>query len=223
MEATNPSYSEFIRLRSQINPCISGLAEHIKLVPRAASTIFLLEYSTDGSSSGPISITETELRNLSKVDSSSSRRVLFIESISPTLISYLGQLLDIDPLFFAGYISTDLQEVEKAALPPTLAFYPSQLAEQGYLYIYYQQVIDLGSAEQFRDSAYTLKTDSNVPRNTRRLPYLSERQLALTRKCCSILLKRLKDIWYSKSVPKFIILFRNFSYTNSYNPYGSTC
>ncbi|KAM3067046.1 hypothetical protein ACMFMG_011825 [Clarireedia jacksonii] len=197
MAARNPSYSEFIRLRSQINPCITGLAEYIKLAPRAASTIAMLEYLADGSSSGPIGITEIELQKLPKVASSISGRVIFIESISPVLISHLGQLLDVDPLFFAGYISTDLPDIEKAALPPSLALYPSQLAAQGYLHIHYQQVIGLGSAEQFKNSAYALKTDSNVPRNTRRLPHLSGQQLALTRGCCSILLKRLEDIWYT--------------------------
>lgn len=190
-------------------------------IVRGANTIVLLEYLADGSSPGPIGIAETELQKLFKATSSIRGRIIFIENISPVLISHLGELLDADPLFFAGYISTDVQDFKKAAFPPSLALYPSQLVEQGYCHIHYQQVIDLGSAEQFRNSAYGLKTESNIPRNTRRLPTLTGRQLALTRGCCSILLKRLEGIWYSMYIPQIICC--DFPNANSYNPYRSTC
>ncbi|KAK4206030.1 hypothetical protein QBC37DRAFT_435515, partial [Rhypophila decipiens] len=44
-------------------------------------------------------------------------------------------------------------------------------------------------------SSYSLKSDSNVPRNVRRLPHLSGRQLALARACCSIIVKKIKGSW----------------------------
>jgi hypothetical protein len=60
-------------------------------------------------------------------------------------------------------------------------------------------VLDLGSADAFQSSPYSLKSESNIPRNVRRLPPLSGRQLALARACCSITVKRFKDTWICKS------------------------
>lgn len=199
MAARTLLYSDVIRLRSQANPCVSGLVEHMKIAPRSASTVVLLEYPLSSNlPSSPVGITKTELPRLLHTTSPATGRVIFIENIGPDLISYLGQSLEVDPLFFAGHVSTDFQDFEKAPLPPSLALLPSQIAERGYLHIHYQQVIDLGSAEQFRDTAYALRTDSNVPRNARRVPHLSGRQLAITRGCCSIFLKKLKDSWYGE-------------------------
>lgn len=196
-------YTGFIRTRSQTNPCIKGLAEHIKRPPLSASTVVLLEYSASGNAPPPcpVRLTETELPKLfEEVEAFTpvSGRVLLVENIHSGLIALLGRHLDVDPIFFASYITTDFQGIEKAPLNPSLAFYPSQIAERGHLHIHYQQVVDLGNARWFKDSVYLLQTDANVPRNTRRLLEISGRQLALTRGCCSILLKRLGTVWYSE-------------------------
>ncbi|KAM7182567.1 hypothetical protein V8F33_014213, partial [Rhypophila sp. PSN 637] len=111
------------------------------------------------------------------------------------LISLLGEILDVDPIFFAGHVTTDFKDIEKAPAPPSLALFPSQIAERGYLHLHYQQVLDLGSADAFKFSSYSLKTESNIPRNVRRLPHLSDRQLALARACCSVLVKKVNSSW----------------------------
>jgi hypothetical protein len=116
------------------------------------------------------------------------------------LIDILGETLDVDPVFFAGHVTTDFSDIEQAPPPPSLALFPSQAAEWGYLHIHYQQVLDLGSTDSFGGSAYALKTESNIPRNTRRLPPLSGRQFALARACCSVLVKILDTAWICKAL-----------------------
>jgi hypothetical protein len=128
---------------------------------------------------------------------------LIVENIQHHLISLLGEILDVDPIFFAGHVTTDFKDIEEAPLPPSLALFPSRIAEKGYLHLHYQQLLDLGSADAFKSSPYSLKSDSNVPRNVRRLPYLSGRQLAFSRACCSILVKDFRDSWICKIDPVF--------------------
>lgn len=210
MEDKQLLYHHFIRRRSHINPCIGALTNYVEAAPKSPGNSCILEYSADNASP-PIYtfIAETDLPRAieAKTASSAAGMVLLVENISPGLVVYLGSLLDIDPLFFAGHVNTDFKEIEKAPLPPSLALFPSHIAERGYLHIHYQQVIDLGSAEQFKHSAYVLKTGSNIPRNTRRLPPLSGRQLALTRGCCSVLLKPYKKSWVGKSRIKVFWVF----------------
>lgn len=198
-------YNEFIKSRARANPCIKDLAGHVKRPLASASAVVLLEYSAgDDAPPSPMKLTETHLPTLfQKVEASTSvsGRVLLVENIHAGLIELLGQYLDVDPVFFASHITTDFQGVEKAPPNPSLAFYPSQIAERGHLHIHYQQVVDLDCVHGPNDWTYLLQTNANVPRNTRRLPALSGRQLALTRGCCSILLKKLGPIWYSKHCP----------------------
>lgn len=201
MQAITPLYTEFTRLRSEQNPCLSGLVEHMEHVSVMAGTsITLLEYTANARA--PSSQTQLGKNELPELFRDTRvqvvGRVLLIENIQPDIINSLGQLLDLDPIFFAEHITTDSQDIEKAPLPPSLAFCPSQIAKRDHLHIHYQQIVDLGNTTEFKNSKYLLYTDSNVPRNTRRLPHLSGRQLALARGCCSILLKRLDKIWYSK-------------------------
>ena len=200
MDCKEPSYREFVNFRSRTNPCVADLAQHLGRGPGNASTIVILEYSCDRQSPpNPLRVTEADLAKLVDVTSTACGRVLFVENLRPQLISLLGETLDVDPIFFAGHITTDFEDIEKAPPPPSLAFCPSQIAEKGYLHIHYQQAIYLGSADTFRGSEYALKTDSNIPRNVRRLPHLSGQQLALARACCSVLVKRLKSSWICKS------------------------
>lgn len=219
------SYTGFINIRSRANPCIKGLAEHIKRPKLSQSTVVLLEYSaSDNAPPCPmkrdIVRPESELPKLfGKVEASNpiSGRVLLVENIHSGLIELLGQHLDIDPIFFASHITTDHQGIDKAPPNPSLAFYPSQISERRHLHCHYQQVIDLGKAHGLKDSVYLLQTDANVPRNIRRLPTLSGGQLALTRGCCSIVLRRLGKIWYSKYSSRKAPV--NLVLTNILSPY----
>ncbi|KAK0749760.1 hypothetical protein B0T18DRAFT_437194 [Schizothecium vesticola] len=196
MNYNKRSYRDLVRSQCQINPCVTGLAEHLGRGPGAASTIVSLDYPQSRHPAPiPLTITEADLAKLIHTTSTIHGRILLVENIQPHLISLLGENLDVDPVFFAGHITTDFKDIEKAPPPPSLALFPSQIAERGYLHLHYQQVLDLGSANQFRSSSYSLKSDSNVPRNVRRLPHLSGRQLALARACCSILVKKLKGSW----------------------------
>ncbi|KAI0099760.1 hypothetical protein GGR51DRAFT_390310 [Nemania sp. FL0031] len=193
METGKPGYEDFIHFRGQTNPCITGLVDHIRSVPINASKVILLDYPRSGqSSAGPMKVAGS---GVSVLTDSSFGKFIFIEDIEPQLMSYFGETLDIDPLFFSGHTTTDFKDIENGPPPPSLAFCPSQIAERGYLHIHYQQVLDLGNADDFKNLPYALKTDSNTPRNVRRLPSLSGRQLALARGCCSILLKRLQSSW----------------------------
>ncbi|KAK4233549.1 zinc transport protein ZntB [Achaetomium macrosporum] len=192
------SYREFARCRSQANPCVTPLVEHLGRGPGTPSTIIVLDYSRNGPLTPTSrSVAEAELANLLNATSASAiqGRVLLVENIRPNLISLLGALLDIDPVFFAGHIATDYGDIEKAPAPPSIALFPSQIAERGYLHLHFQRVFDMGTSEDFKGAAYALKTESNTPRNIRLLPPLSGRQLALARANCSILLKQIRDSW----------------------------
>jgi len=191
------SYEDFIEVRSRTNPCISGLAQYVRQSPLlfGNSKFVLVDYAAIGG--GPPDsreITEAELSQLQMSPSHSTprpqhqQRVLLVENIRPQALLLLGEALDVDPVFFASHVKTDFQDIENAPPPPSLALPPSQLAQRGFLHIHYQQVIDLGCSTAFNTSSYILKTDSNAPRNVRRLPPLSGRQLGLARGCCSMLL-----------------------------------
>ncbi|KAH7156085.1 hypothetical protein EDB81DRAFT_880418 [Dactylonectria macrodidyma] len=188
-----PSYQDFVSHRTRLNPCLSGLATYLSSKPRNASTTIVIDYPHDGGPpSSPISIAEPSYANL--IDGiSSATRFIFVEDIGPRLINLLGALLDVDPLFFANHFSTDLRNVELATPPPSAVLPPSVVSERGYLHLHYQQVVSLGPAEALKDAAYSLKSDSNIPRNIRRLPPLSGRQLALARACCSVLVKKIAN------------------------------
>lgn len=199
MQPISSSYADSVRLRSLQNPCLGGLLMHMRHAPKVDSMIRLLEYDDHGiMHSGLPQFAQRELPRLFEGPKQAVGRVLLIENLRPDVISCLGEHLDVDPMFFADYITTEYQGVDKAPPPPSLAFCPSQVLERGQFHIHYQQVIDLGKASCFQSSEYILRTKHNVPRNIRRLPHLSGRQLALSRACCSILVKRRGNTWYSK-------------------------
>lgn len=204
MQATSQSmgcsFADSITRRSIQNPCLVALVEHMKHAPKGDSTIQLLEYAADGTLLPRLD--QFDQRGLPRLFESPQQaigRILLIENLRPDVISCLGEHLDVDPLFFADYITTDFQGIDKAPPPPSLAFCPSQIIERGHIHIHYQQVIDLESPGYHRNPEYGLHTEHNVPRNIRQLPSLSGRQLALSRACCSILVKRLDNTWYSES------------------------
>lgn len=193
------SYADSVRLRSLQNPCLGGLARYMEHVPKVDSTIRLLEYNVDGTvPSGVTPFDQRQLLRMIEGQKHVTGRVLLIENLRSDVISCLGEHLDVDPIFFAEYITTDYQGIDKGPPPPSLAFCPSQIIERGHVSIHYQHIIDLGDTGYQTNPGYDLHTDHNVPRNIRRLPSLSGRQLALSRACCSILLKRRGNTWYSE-------------------------
>ncbi|KAK3326718.1 hypothetical protein B0H66DRAFT_167969 [Apodospora peruviana] len=206
MNYTQKSYKDWVESQLQTNPCITGLAEHLGCGLGTASTIVALDYPQSGHPAPtPLTVAEADLTKLISTTSTIHGRILLVENIRPHLISLLGEILDVDPIFFAGHVTTDFKDFEKAPPPPSLALFPSQIARKGYLHLHYQQVLDLGSADPFQSSSYSLKSDSNVPRNVRRLPHLSGRQLALVRACCSILVRNVKGSWIFDPAVKTVI------------------
>ncbi|KAL8318550.1 hypothetical protein RB597_005703, partial [Gaeumannomyces tritici] len=192
------SYEDFIVVRSRINPCIGGLTRYVRQPFASVSKLVLVDYPPDDRTPPtPQDVTESELFQLLASPNSPTAkprpqvRVILVEHIQPRTLVLLGEILDVDPVFFAGHVNTDFQDIEKAPPPPSLAFFPSHLAEKGFLHVHYQQVIDLEDSATFDALPYALKTDSNPPRNVRRLPPLSGRQLALARGCCSMLLRKM--------------------------------
>lgn len=228
MQSLGCSYADLVRLRSLQNPCLGALVKHLKHSPKGDSAIRLLEYDADGTFPPRLAqFDQRELPRLIEGRKPAAGRILFIENLRPDVIRYLGEHLDVDPTFFADYITTDYQGIDKAPPPPSLAFCPSQIVERGHIHIHYQNIIDLGDSGQQQGEEYNLHTEHNVSRNIRRLPPLSGRQLALSRACCSILVKRLDETWYSESTrvnncqltitPSLMISFY------SHYPNGSTC
>lgn len=138
-----------------------------------------------------LAITEDVCTKLISTICPKTTRMIFVEDTSPWLIVQLGGILDIDPVFFANYVNTDFKDIENSPPPPSLALLPSLISQTGHLHLHYQRLLDLGSADSFKDSTYAFKTGANVPRNVRRLTPLSGRQLALARTCCSLLTKSL--------------------------------
>ncbi|CAG9952005.1 unnamed protein product [Clonostachys rosea f. rosea IK726] len=188
VQPTHSSYKDFASYRSKLNPSLSSLNQYLNREIGAESVVTVLDFGEHGAASQYQMVEGGDLSHLTTASSSVSTRIILIEDISPRLISSVGAAFDIDPSFFADYISTDFEAFESNPPTPSLATLPSVTAERGHLHLHYHIVMDLGSAENFNtDTPYALKSDANVARNVRRLPPLSGRQLALARVCCLFL------------------------------------
>ncbi|KAH6963268.1 hypothetical protein DER45DRAFT_582771 [Fusarium avenaceum] len=188
------SYIDHVRQRTQTNPCLHPLVDYLGKAHRFRSRVHILDIHTSPNSIlQTVEIPEEDISRICQNDPLVCTRIVLVENINSRLMSQIGEALDIDPLFFAGHVITDFKDIEKAPLPPSLATLPSIAAENGYLNIHFQQVLDLGNSDTFRNEVYSLTSDSNTPRNVRRLPPLSGRQLSLGRGCCSMLVKRSKN------------------------------
>ncbi|CVL07282.1 uncharacterized protein FMAN_15370 [Fusarium mangiferae] len=191
---TKLSYIDHVRKRTQTNPCLKPLVDYLVKEPRFRSRVHILDIHTSPSSVfQAVEIPEEEISRICQHSPLVCTRIVLVENINSRLMSRIGEALDIDPLFFACHVITDFKDIEKAPLPPSLTTLPSIAAKKGYLNIHFQQVLDLGSSATFGNVAYSLKSDSNTPRNVRRLPSLFGRQLGLGRVCCSMLVQRLKS------------------------------
>ncbi|KAF4453130.1 Zinc transport protein ZntB [Fusarium austroafricanum] len=197
-----PSYTDFVVHQAQSNPCIWGLSQYLKKATNSTSRIIFIDLPQNQVKQvpvRPISAKAEECVELTTSIPPNVTRLVFVENITPNIINQIGKSLDIDPLFFADYITTDFRDLEKQPPPPSLAILPSLISEKPYLHLHYQRILDLGSSETFRDSDYVLHTNSNAPRNVRRLVPLSGRQLALARANCSILFKRIRSSHIGKA------------------------
>lgn len=200
IQPTLSSYKDFTSYRSKLNPSLSSLNQYLNRETGAESAGTVLDFGEHGATTQHQMLEGGDLSHLTTASSSVFTRIILVEDISPRLICSVGAAFDIDPSFFAGYISTDFEAIENKPPTPSLATLPSVTAERGHLHLHYHLVMDLGSAENFStDTPYALKSDANVARNVRRLPPLSGRQLALARACCSILLKKIGNLWICKS------------------------
>jgi hypothetical protein len=182
------------------NPCLQGLEHFINT--QNSRRMSVIRYGDFDSNSGALkSIVPADpfhLSSIMNIPSDSIGRLVLVEDISATLLSELGSLLDLDPLFLAGHVSTDFGDIENVPPPPSIAMFPTQLVAQGFLHLNYHQVLDLGPSQDFENAPYAFHTDCNIPRNVRRLPKLSDRQLALARTCCSVVVKQFKESWICK-------------------------
>ncbi|KAI8650149.1 hypothetical protein NCS56_01466800 [Fusarium sp. Ph1] len=188
------TYLEFVRFRAKANPCISGLYEHLQRESRAASRVVYLDYRHNEPSQlepEPVSAMEDDLVYLVEGVTPSTTRFLFVENITSTMISQLGEALDIDPLFFADYVNSRFDSIRKAAPPPSYATLPSLIGKRNHIHLHHYQFVALGGSDG-SNVPYALTTGSNVPRNVRRLAPISGRQLALARACCSFIIKPAK-------------------------------
>lgn len=200
------TYLEFVRFRAKANPCISGLYEHLKRESRAASRVVYLDYRHNEPSQlepEPVSAMEDDLVYLVEGVTPSTTRFLFVENITSTMVSQLGEALDIDPLFFADYVDSRFDGIRKAAPPPSYSTLPSLIGKRNHIHLHHYQFVALGGSDG-SNAPYALTTGSNVPRNVRRLAPISGRQLALARACCSFIIKPVK----TSQICKYILILR---------------
>ncbi|KAF4436472.1 Zinc transport protein ZntB [Fusarium austroafricanum] len=186
------SYEDYVRQRAQKNPCLNSLVDYLQETPGTVCKGYLM--FTDSASVSACHFAADMIPEISRPSPVESTRLVLMENIHSTSICQLGEQLGIDPMFFAGHVTTDLQDMENALLPPSLTTLPSTSAERGYINIHYQQVLDLGSSALFEDAPCSLKTDDNISRNVRLLPPLSGKQIGLVQSCCSIIVKKIGNV-----------------------------
>ncbi|KAI1029506.1 hypothetical protein LB504_010789 [Fusarium proliferatum] len=171
------------------------VGEQLQWAPYVHFGITYLDYTTTASEPERIDVPENELFQLVKTAPPGSTRFVFVESISPGIIILLGEKLDIDPLFFADYIHVGFENPEESSPPPSLATLPSVIATRDHIHLHCQKVIALeGTDKELKHVPYALKTESNVPRNVRRLVTLPGGRLALSQTCCSFIIRTFGDI-----------------------------
>lgn len=200
------TYRDFVKFRQQNNPCVAGLSQFLetKGLPKDACRIYVLDCASESTlevkPSGFVPVHVDNLHSVLKAPSISGQgRVIIIEDLHPSTVEILGTTLDIDPIFFADHVVTKYDSIEASPAPPLVALAPSQVVSHtDRINIHFQQIVDFGGEERFRDYPWTFKTTANMPRTVRRLPPLSGRQLGITRSCHSVLVKPVGRSWISK-------------------------
>ncbi|KAI5921096.1 hypothetical protein F4810DRAFT_702558 [Camillea tinctor] len=191
------SYQDYISQLATRNPCLAALSSFMHgniHLSRCKSTISIIEIDAHwkGSVHEATNIQDVALK-LSSLQQrprpDAGGMILIVEDPGAAEIETLGSLLDIDPIFFCGHITSSYQDVERNPSAPLLGLLPSRLISKDYVNIHYQRVLDLGLESDFHHSPYKMTIPGNNPRTIRRLPPLSGRQLGLARTCCSVLVK----------------------------------
>ena len=200
-------YAEYVQYCQQFNPCLRGLLPFLnqssrRVIP-SPCRVFAVDLALNKNHKGhctptPLinSVPQRELPKLLTDLEHGQFRVLVIEDLDPSIVETLSDKIDIDPTFFADYISTSLDDIENGPAPPAVALSPSRvLSEKNAFHIHYQEMVDLGEDTSVQQWPWVLKASGNVPRSLRRLPPLRGRQLGILRGCCSILTQRLGQGW----------------------------
>lgn len=119
--------------------------------------------------------------------------VILLESPGPPVIEDLGSELNINPFFFAGYVSTSYVSVGEEPVAPLWALYPSQAISSEFLHIHFQRLISLGESTTFQQADRKGLLSAPVPRTVRRTQSLSGQELGLVRACHAVYLKTLQN------------------------------
>lgn len=175
MLAARASYWDFIMHRSKQTPSVECLLDYLETAnksrPQHEATITSVQYE-DGSSPNTRNFEEADLRAILTDPAQPAGRILIVQDINARLIELLGELLDVDPLFYAGHVETEFQDIDTKPQAPAYGMSPARLAETGFLHLHYQQVLKTTASGDDSESAYLLKSTGNVSRNIRRLPRL---------------------------------------------------
>ncbi|KAI0132049.1 hypothetical protein BJ170DRAFT_229075 [Xylariales sp. AK1849] len=201
------TYIDFVKWRAQWNPCLQPQADRLMLkdvtLPKAQVPVI---YSIDlgNNSNNELQPSRMRLDDLlvdlrdftQRADASVTlRRVILVENIDKVTIQALGSFLDIDPVFFAHYLLTDLGAIEHQPTPPSLAMLPSAITEKTSVHLHYQQLLSLGNVDMGDPKTYKFEKLCNVKRQVRCPPALSGIQPAIMRGCCSAILKQFGHNW----------------------------
>ncbi|KAK4222428.1 hypothetical protein QBC38DRAFT_460419 [Podospora fimiseda] len=195
---TSP-YRDFIASRQKESPCISNLSSFLTpshFLPPNSSQLYAVDFLPKTRPVRPLH--HNDLASTIASLPAKGGRIIVIEDLHPSALDILGPKLDIDPIFFADYVVTDLEDPQNSPAPPSVALTPSQiLAQKDAFHIHYQQIVNLTSIGRFDEFPWVLKTYGNVPRSVRRLPQekYDEPQLGIVRGCCSILTRKFPDSW----------------------------
>ncbi|KAK6839827.1 hypothetical protein PG987_005693 [Apiospora arundinis] len=120
--------------------------------------------------------------------------ILVIEDICPATVELLGRRLGIDPIFFCDHINTAFPRTGSDPLPPHIVSFPSMIRNRGFVNVHSQRILDLGYIADSTTASYDVSVSGNYGRSARRLVPIANRQIALVRSCCSVLLKQFPGI-----------------------------
>ncbi|KAL5886053.1 hypothetical protein ACKVWM_007266 [Pyricularia oryzae] len=200
MSPAHPSYWDFISYRSIQIPSVKCLVDYVQKASKSEchdGSIIALDYdSTFPATTNAKPIKEVDLSSFLADPNRPQGRILVVQDVNHSLINVLGALLDVDPLFFAGHVGTEFPNLENAPPGPAYSLTPVRIAEAGFLHLHYQQVLTMtetttdGGLQTVQSAPYSVVTAGNIPRNIRRLPSLSGKQLCLARGCLSLVVKQ---------------------------------
>lgn len=202
MSTAHPSYWDFISYRSIQIPSVKCLVDYVQKASKSEchdGSIIALDYdSTSHATTTAKPIKEVDLSSFLTDPNRPEGRILVVQDVNHYLINVLGALLDVDPLFFAGHVGTEFPNLENAPPGPAYSLTPVRIAEAGFLHLHYQQVLTMTETTTdggLQSAPYSVVTAGNIPRNIRRLPSLSGKQLCLARGCLSLVVKQLGSSW----------------------------